>query len=111
AEYEGHWAYIPPTRPEVPAAVEFPGEAASGGVTNPIDRFLRARIAASALTPSPEADRVTLARRLYLDLTGLPPTPAQIDEFLADSEPEAYERLVERLIDSPEYGERMATWW
>ncbi len=105
AKYEPHWAYIPPQRPEVPSVSnkEWP--------RNDIDRFLLSRIEAKGLTPSPEADRVTLIRRLYFDLTGLPPTPAQVDKFVADKRPDAYERLVDRLLASPEFGERMATWW
>ncbi len=105
AKYEPHWAYIPPQRPEVPIvnAKDWP--------RNDIDRFLLAKMEAANVTPSPEADRVTLARRLYFDLTGLPPTPEQIDEFVADSRPDAYEQLVDKLLASPAYGEHMATWW
>jgi len=105
AKYELHWAYIPPQRPAVP------GVAKADWPRNDIDRFLLARIEARGLTPSAEADRVMLIRRLCFDLTGLPPTPAQIDEFVNDTQPDAYEQLVDRLLASPEYGERMATWW
>jgi len=106
AEYQPHWSFIAPTRPAIPATaagVEPPA--------NPIDAFVRARLAAEGLEPSPEADKTTLLRRVTLDLTGLPPTLAEIDAFVADEEPEAYERVVDRLLDSPRYGERMATAW
>jgi hypothetical protein len=105
AKYEPHWAYIPPQRPPVPAVAK------GDWPRNDIDRFLLARIEARGLTPSAEAGRVTLIRRLYFDLTGLPPSPAEIDEFVADQRPDAYEQLVDRLLASPAYGERMATWW
>ena len=75
---------------------------------NPIDRFILARLEQTGLSPSPEADRVTLIRRMTLDLTGLPPTPAEVDAFLDDRSPDAVERLVDRLLASPRYGERMA---
>ncbi|MCI0332807.1 MAG: PSD1 and planctomycete cytochrome C domain-containing protein [Planctomycetes bacterium] len=129
AEYEPHWAYIPPERPPVPevrvaasAAADADASLRHGessiGETRPldwprndIDRFLLARMESRGIGPSPEADRVTLIRRLYFDLIGLPPTPAEIDEFVADTRPDAYEQLVERLLASPAFGERMATWW
>ena len=78
---------------------------------NNIDRFLLADQERHGNRPAPEADRVTLVRRLYFDLIGLPPTPAQVDEFLKDARPDAYEQLVDRLLASPSFGERMATWW
>lgn len=105
AEYQPHWAYMPLRRLE-PKAVE--GDVWS---RNAIDRFVLAKLAEQGLRPSPEADRETLARRVYLDVTGLPPTTAQLDAFLADNRPDAYERLVDSLLDSPRYAERMATWW
>ena len=105
AKYEPHWAYTAPVRSEPPAVKQ--GEWAR----NEIDRFILARLEADGITPSPEADRATLVRRLYFDLTGLPPTVAQIDEFLNDPAPDAYERLVDRLLASESYGERMASWW
>jgi Protein of unknown function (DUF1553)/Protein of unknown function (DUF1549)/Planctomycete cytochrome C len=105
AEYEPHWSYISPQRPPVPD-LERPDWA-----RNPIDRFLLANMRARGMTPSPEADRATLVRRLYFDLTGLPPSPAEIDEYLHDSRADAYEQLVDRLLASPAFGERMATWW
>jgi cytochrome c553 len=102
-----HWAFIPPVRPPVPEAP------ASRPVwaRNPIDAFLLARLDREALQPSPEADRSTLLRRLSLDLTGLPPTPAELDAFLADRSPKAYEKQVDRLLASPHYGERWARMW
>jgi hypothetical protein len=98
-----HWAFVPPARPDVPKA--------KPAVRNPIDAFVRARLEKEGLKPAPEADKVTLCRRLYLDLIGLPPTPKEVDEFLADTKPGAYERLVEKLLASPHYGERWARWW
>ena len=100
-----HWAYIPPVRSKVPA-VKTPG-----WVRNPVDAFILARLERERLKPSPEADRVTLLRRVTLDLTGLPPTPREVDAFLADSSPTAYEKAVDRLLASPQYGERMALPW
>ncbi len=99
AEYRGHWAYQPPVRPAVPAG-------ASG-----IDPLVRARLASLGLQPSAEADRRTLARRLAIDLTGLPATPEEVDAFERDATPDAYERMVDRLLASPHYGERMAQGW
>jgi hypothetical protein len=105
AKYEPHWAYIPPKRPAVPDVKESPA------ARNAIDRFLLQELEQHGLTFAPEADRVTLVRRLYFDLTGLPPTPDEVDEFLSDERPDAYERLVDKLLASPAYGERMASWW
>jgi hypothetical protein len=102
AEVRKHWAFVSPTRPPVPAAA---------GATHPIDRFIRARLLKEGLSPSPAADRTTLLRRVSLDLTGLPPTPAHVDAFLADSSPKAYEKQVERLLASPHYGERWGRHW
>ena len=78
---------------------------------NDLDRFVLAKLEQQGLTPSPEADRRTLIRRVSLDLTGLPPTPAEVDAFVADSSPNAYEKVVDRLLASPRYGERMAMYW
>jgi hypothetical protein len=105
AKWSTHWAFVRPERPKVPAVKSEPW------VRNSIDCFILARLEREGLQPSPEADRTTLIRRLTLDLTGLPPTPAEIDAFLADKSPDAYERLVDRLLASPRYGERMALDW
>ena len=102
---QAHWAFIPPERPELPAGAD------PAWSRNPIDRFIRQRLARERLTPAPEADRHTLIRRLSLDLTGLPPTPAELDDFLADTRPGAYERVVDRLLATPHYGERWARPW
>ena len=101
----GHWAYEPPARPTLPE-VDDPS-----WCRNAIDRFVLARLERAGLHPSPEADRETLIRRLSLDLTGLPPTPGEVDAFLGDARPGAYDRLVDRLLASPRYGERWATPW
>jgi len=103
AEYRAHWAFIPPTRPPLPDG--------RGSDKNPIDRFILAKLGPAGLQPSAEADPVTLLRRVTLDLTGLPPTPAEVDAYLADTRPDRYERLVDRLLASPRYGERMALDW
>jgi cytochrome c553 len=105
AAWKGHWSYIKPVRPELPAIAE------PGFVRNPVDRFILARLREAGLSPSPEADRVTLIRRLSFDLTGLPPSKAEVDAFVADRAADAYERLVDRLLASPHYGERMAMYW
>ena len=101
----GHWSFRPVERPAAPRVGD------PGWVRNPIDRFVLARLEQDGLTPSPEAPRATLARRLHLDLTGLPPSPSTVRAFLADTAPGAYERLVERLLDSPRYGERWGRHW
>jgi mono/diheme cytochrome c family protein len=103
AEYEGHWAYRPLVRPNLPAG------AAAGG--NPVDAFVDAALAARGIAPAPEADRVTLARRLAFDLTGLPLPPEEIDAFVNDARPDAYELLAARLLASPHHAERLAAWW
>ena len=102
AEYQGHWAYQPIVRPSVP-----PGPEGEGG----IDRWVRSHLDSAGLKPAPEADRRTLARRLSLDLTGLPATPEMVATFEADNAPGAYERMVDRLMATPQYGERMAIGW
>jgi hypothetical protein len=119
AKYEPHWAYIPPERPKVPHVAASLRDAdsssgASSGETrqrNDIDRLLLVKMAEKGISPSPDADRITLIRRVCFDLTGLPPTPAEVDAFVGDDQPDAYERLVDKLLSSPAYGERMATWW
>lgn len=103
ADYEGHWAFTKPVSPAVPAA---PVE---GG--NVIDSFIQQTLKEKHLAFSPEADRGTLLRRLSLDLTGLPPSPEEVQTFVADPAPEAYEKAVDRLLASPHYGERMAMPW
>src|SRR4029077_16558549 len=105
AVWKGHWAYLAPSRPAVPDPVGV------APLANPIDRFLRARLHAEGLEPSPEADRTTLIRRLSFDLLGLPPTPEEVDDFLDDNRPDAYERLVDRLLASPHFGERWGKHW
>jgi len=100
-----HWAYQPPVQ-EAPPPVPF-----GDWVRNPIDVFVAARMEAAGLAPSPEADKATLLRRVWLDLTGLPPTPEAIADFLADTRPDAYERVVRSLLDSPHYGEKQALHW
>ena len=102
APWARHWAFVPPAASEA---------AAADSAVHPIDREVRVGLAERGLTPSPRADRRTLLRRLSLDLTGLPPTPEQIAEFLADEDPGAYERAVDRLLGSPRYGEHMARYW
>jgi hypothetical protein len=113
AEYEPHWAFIKPQRPEVPKlSASDPRLAPSAfRIANPIDAFIAERLQRGGLSMSPEADKVTLIRRVTLDLIGLPPTPAEVDAFLADTSPDAYEKLVDRLLASPHYGERMALPW
>ncbi len=105
AEWTEHWAYVAPTRAEPPAVND--GAWPRGA----IDRFVLARLEAQGLAPEPEADPATLLRRVSLDLTGLPPTVAELDAFLADEAPDAYERAVDRLLASPRYGEHMARSW
>jgi hypothetical protein len=105
AAWGKHWAYEAPRRPELPT-VKF-----AAWPRNPIDRFILARLEREGLPPSAEAARETLIRRVTLDLAGLPPTPEEIDAFLRDTADQAYERVVDRLLDSPHYGERMAWDW
>ncbi len=109
AEYQPHWAYIAPKRPEVPQPAEGRMQEAVG--RNAIDAFVLARLAARGIKPSPEADRRTLIRRVYLDLIGIPPTPQAVEQFLNDRSANAYEKVVDQLLASPHYGERMAVPW
>jgi len=105
APWDEHWAFVTPKRPAIPQVAN------TGWVKNPIDAFILARLEKEGLKPSPEADRATLVRRVYLDLIGLPPTPAEVDAFLADESPDAYEKIIDRLLASPRYGEKMAMHW
>ena len=105
AVYQKHWSFIPPQRPALPDVKD------AAWCRNPIDRFILARLEAEGLHPSPQADKATLIRRVTFDLTGLPPTLVQIDAFLADDSPNAYEKVVDRLLANPHYGERMANDW
>ena len=101
AAYEPHWALVPPVRPAL----------AAGDTRHPIDAIVIEKLATRSLSPQPEADKTTLIRRVSFDLTGLPPTPSEVETFVADAAPDAYEKLVDRLLASPRYGERMAADW
>ena len=103
AVYEPHWAYKPLEMPAIPAL--------PAGGRNPIDAFIGAKLAEKKIAPSAEASKERLLRRASLDLTGLPPTPAETAAFLADTSADAYEKQVDRLLASPRFGERMAVWW
>src|SRR6266852_7176262 len=100
-----YWAFQPVKRTEPPAAKN------ARLAATPIDRFILAKLESKGLKPNPPADRVTLIRRLSFDLIGLPPTPEEVDAFLADRSPNAYEKVVDRLLASPHYGERWARHW
>jgi mono/diheme cytochrome c family protein len=102
ATWTGHWAFEPVKQPPVPAVA---------GATNPIDAFVHARLKLEGLTPSPEEEKARLIRRVSLDLTGLPPSIAEVDEFVKDSAPGAFEKVVDRLLKSPHFGERLAVPW
>jgi mono/diheme cytochrome c family protein len=104
-EARNYWAYKPVRRPAVPVVRN------SAWVSNPIDTFILSKLEAKGLAPAPPADRVALVRRLYYDLTGLPPTPEQVDAFVADKSDNAYEKLVDRLLASPHYGEKWGRYW
>ncbi len=104
AEYKPHWSFIKPEKPEVPTvASEWP--------ENDVDRFTLATMEQKELSPSEPASKEKLIRRATFDLTGLPPTVQEVDDFLADTSSDAYEKLVDRLLDSPHYGERLASEW
>src|SRR5439155_18158605 len=105
AAYQPHWSFLAPKRP-LPQAVK-QGE----WVRNPIDQFVLAELEKRGLQPAPEADRRTLARRLSLDLTGLPPEPADVEAFVADPAPDYYERYVDKLLKSPHWGEHRGRYW
>lgn len=105
AQYEQHWSYLPPKNHPVPKVKN------AAWVKNPIDAFILARLEEKGLTPAPEADRRTLARRLALDLTGLPPDPADVEAFVADKSPNAYEKLVDKFLAMPQWGEHRGRYW
>ncbi len=105
AKWEEHWAFIAPVAADPPAVKD------PAWPRNPVDRFVLANLESQGLRPSPRADKATLIRRVSLDLTGLPPTLAEVDAFLADSSPDAYEKVVDRLLASAHYGEQMAVTW
>jgi hypothetical protein len=105
AEYQAHWAYVAPARVPIPRCRN------SGWVRNAIDAFILSKLESKGIAPSPEAMRAVLIRRLSLDLVGLPPSPEEVRAFEQDADPRAYERLVDRLLESPHYGERMAVAW
>ncbi|HYV28171.1 MAG TPA: DUF1549 and DUF1553 domain-containing protein [Candidatus Eisenbacteria bacterium] len=113
AAHHEHWAFIPPQRPATPQirSPDYGLRNTQYVLRNPIDAFILARLEQEKIKASPEADRVTLIRRLSLDLIGLPPAPVEVDAFLNDRRPDAYERLVDRLLASPHYGERWGRWW
>ncbi len=105
APYSAHWAFVAPELPFLPKVKN------AGWVRNQIDRFVLAKLESSGLEPSPEADRATLIKRLAIDLTGLPPTPEEVDRFFNDEDPLAYEKLVDQFLASPHYGERVSLPW
>jgi hypothetical protein len=105
AKYTKHWAWTKPVKAEPPKVKD------AAWPKNAIDAFILARLEKEGLRPSPEADKLTLVRRLYLDLIGVPPTPEEADKFAADSSPDSYEKLVDQLLKSPQYGERWARRW
>jgi len=105
AEYRAHWAFVPPKPPAIPKTKN------DKWIRNPIDAFVLEQLEDAKLAPEPEADRSTLLRRASLTLTGLPPSPSELDAFLADTKPGAYERAVDRLLNSPRYGENQARYW
>ena len=106
AVYKKHWSFVPPVRPVVPVV-----ENRKSKIENPIDAFILDRLNRAGLKPSSQADRRTIIRRVSLDLTGLPPTPAEVEAFLRDRSPDAYTKVVDRLLASPHYGEQMAVDW
>lgn len=105
AEYQAHWSLLPPTRAAIPEVKN------RGWIRNPIDAFVLAKLEAAGLSPAPEADRRTLARRLSLDLIGLPPSPDLVEKFVADTSPNAYENLIDTLLSSKHWGEHRGRYW
>ncbi|HWB08052.1 MAG TPA: PSD1 and planctomycete cytochrome C domain-containing protein [Pirellulales bacterium] len=108
APWSSHWSFVSPRRPSSP---QWGGDAAASWIRNPIDAFVLSRLKRAGLTPSPEADKITLIRRLSLDLVGLPPTIEETDAFAADDRSDAYDRLISALLDTPHYGERWGRLW
>lgn len=111
AMFQSHWAFVAPKRPVLKHLIRRGGSNLKSETRNSIDPFVFVRIEAAGLRPSPETDRVTLLRRVTLDLTGFPPSMDEVDDFLADKEPAAFERVVDRLLASPRYGEHQARDW
>ena len=105
AEWEGHWAFVAPMTPDLPLVNQ------SEWVRNPIDRFVLSKLETKGLTPNEEADRATLIRRVAFDLTGLPPSPAEVEAFEENTDPSAYEQMVDDYLNSQKFGERMALAW
>ncbi|MEQ9071986.1 MAG: DUF1549 domain-containing protein, partial [Gimesia chilikensis] len=105
AAWQEHWAYVKPERAKLPNVKQ------ADWPRNAIDYFVLSRLEKEGLKPSPEADRRTLVRRLYLDLLGLPPTAVEVDAFVNSKDPKAYEKLIDRLLETPEYAERMTLKW
>jgi hypothetical protein len=105
AKYEEHWAFVAPKRPPAPEVKQ------AAWVRNPIDSFVLAKLESKGLAPEPEADRRSLIRRVTFDLTGLPPTPQEVSDFVADTSTNAYEKVVDRLLANPHYGEHEARYW
>ena len=105
AQWKEHWAFVAPARAPLPVVSDRKWS------RNPIDRFVLAKIETAGLAPNPEADRRALMRRVALDLTGLPPKPEDVDAFVADTSPDAYEKVVAKLLASPHYGEHRARYW
>lgn len=105
AKYEPHWSFIAPVRPSLPAVSN------PGWERNPVDNFILAELDKNHLAPAPEADRRSIARRLSLDLTGLPPEPEVVENFVSDPDPQAYEKLVDRMMATPEWGEHRGRYW
>ncbi len=106
APWEEHWSFIAPKRPTPPAVKDL-----AKWVKNPIDQFVLAKLEAAGLQPAPQADRRTLIRRVSLDLTGLPPTPAEVEAFVNDRSPDAYGKLVDKLLAKPQWGEHRGRYW
>ena len=111
APWQGHWAFFKPERPAMPDTSKFSARETTFKVRNPIDAFVLAKLDAKGLIPAPEADRRTLARRLALDLTGLPPNPEEVEAFVKDHSPRAYEALVDKLMNLEHWGEHRARYW